>query len=140
MCKLQPGFVAAVITGIVALTGGPHGQEVDSGGGHPAQDCPAPREASAIETSTLVENPSWSTGGRRNALDEHAFNPVRAKVKVGARVRFLNKGELPHTVEARDGSWTTGTLERATWAHVTFDHPERSSHCTDHPWAWGKSR
>ena len=100
---------------------------------------PAPREASEIETSTLVENPSWSTGGRRNALDEHAFNPVRAKVKVGARVRFLNNGEMSHTVTARDGSWTTGTLDRATWAHVAFDQPGTFLyHCTVHRWAIGE--
>ena len=36
---------------------------------------PAPRATDAIETAMLMENPSWSAGGRRYAIDEHAFNP-----------------------------------------------------------------
>ena len=65
---------------------------------------PAPRETSEIETATLMENPSWSVGGRRYAIDEHAFNPVRARVAPGTRVQFINNGELAHTVAARDAS------------------------------------
>ena len=101
---------------------------------------PAPRPTRVVETGTLVENPvAWSVGGRRNALDEHAFNPVRAQVRVGDRVQFVNNGALSHTVAARDGSWTTGTLQPAMWGYVTFDEPGTFLyHCTDHPWAIGE--
>ena len=44
----------------------------------------------------------------------------------GARVRFVNNGELAHTVAARDGSWTTGALQPATWEVVTSTSPARS--------------
>ncbi len=100
---------------------------------------PAPRATDEIETATLMENPSWSVGGRRYAIDEHAFNPVRSLVTAGARVRFVNNGEMPHTVAARDGSWTTGALLPATWGVVTFDEPGTFVyHCTEHPWAVGE--
>ena len=101
---------------------------------------PPPRETDAIETATLVENPvAWSVGGRRNAINEHAFNPVRALVTAGARVRFVNNGETSHTVAARDGSWSTGALAPATSGYVTFDEPGTFLyHCTDHPWAIGE--
>ena len=100
---------------------------------------PAPRETSEIEVATLIQNPSWSVGGRRYAIREHAFNPVRAQVAAGERVRFINNGEMVHTVAARDGSWTTSALEPATWEFVTFDQPGRFLyHCTDHPWAIGE--
>ncbi len=101
---------------------------------------PPPRETDEIETATLVENPSsWSTGGTRNALDEHAFNPLRAKVTAGTRVRFLNNGEMVHIIAARDGSWTTGSLEPAVWGYVMFDQPGTFLfHCTEHPWAIGE--
>ena len=100
---------------------------------------PAPRETDEIETATLIENPSWSVGGRRYDIDEHAFNPVRAEVIAGARVRFVNNGEIAHTVAARDGSWTTEVLEPATWEFVTFDRPGTFTyHCPDHPWAIGE--
>ena len=100
---------------------------------------PAPRETDEIEAATLIQNPSWSVGGRRYAIREHAFNPVRALVTAGARVRFLNNGEIAHTIAARDGSWTTASLDPATWEFVTFDQPGTFLyHCTDHPWAIGE--
>ena len=89
-----------------------------------------------METGTLVENPSWSYGGRRNALNEHAFNPVRTRVAAGDRLRFQNNGEVAHTVAARDGSWTTGTLAPAMSVYVTFDQAGTFLyHCEEHPWA-----
>ena len=100
---------------------------------------PPARETDMIEVATLVENPSWSTGGRRNALDEHAFNPLRAQVTAGTRVRFLNNGEMAHTVEARDGSWTAGVIEPGLSSYVTLDQPGTFLyHCPDHPWAIGE--
>jgi plastocyanin len=54
-------------------------------------------------------------------------------------VRFINNGEIPHTVAARDGSWTTDTLESGMFEYVTFDQPGTLRyHCTDHPWAIGE--
>lgn len=101
---------------------------------------PPPRATDTVETVTLVENPvAWSVRGRRNALHEYAFNPVRARVRAGDRVRFVNNGEMPHTVAARDGSWTTGTLQPAMWGYVTLDEPGTFLyHCTEHPWAIGE--
>ena len=78
-------------------------------------------------------------GGRRYAFDEHNFNPVRARVTAGTRVRFTNNGELAHTVAARDGRWSTSTLEPGLWDFVTFDEPGTFLyHCEDHPWAVGE--
>ena len=100
---------------------------------------PAPRETDEIDTATLLENPRGSVGGRRYAFDEHNFNPVRARVTAGARVRFTNNGEMTHTVAARDGSWSTGALAPGLWGFVTFDRPGTFLyHCEDHPWAVGE--
>ncbi|MEE2638104.1 MAG: PQQ-binding-like beta-propeller repeat protein [Acidobacteriota bacterium] len=100
---------------------------------------PAPRDTDQIETGTLRENPSWSLGGSRSAIDEHAFGPQRVRVTVGTRVRFINNGEIPHTVEARDGSWATGAIEPGLFEYVAFDTPGLFMfHCADHPWALGE--
>ncbi len=100
---------------------------------------PTPRETNEIETATLLENPRGSVGGRRYAFDEHNFNPVRARVTAGTRVRFTNNGEMAHTVAARDGSWSTDTLGPGLWGFVTFDDPGTFLyHCEDHPWAVGE--
>ncbi len=100
---------------------------------------PAPAETDEIQTGTVRENPSWSLGGARTALDEHTFNPQRVQVSAGTRVRFTNNGEMEHTIEARDGSWSTGAIEPGLFEHVAFDTPGTYSfHCTEHPWALGE--
>ena len=106
---------------------------------NPPPTGPAARATSEIETATLMENPSWSVGGQRYEIDEHTFNPVRALVRAGTRVEFRNNGELAHTIEARDGSWTTGVLDPATWRFVSFDEPGTFRYyCVEHPWAVGE--
>ena len=71
--------------------------------------------------------------------DEHGFNPVRALVTAGAPVRFINNGELAHTIAARDGSWRTSTLDPSMSEVVTFSELGTFLyHCTDHPWAIGE--
>ncbi|MYD86050.1 MAG: hypothetical protein F4Y14_07635 [Acidobacteria bacterium] len=47
--------------------------------------------------------------------------------------------EIPHTPAARDGSWSTGTLNPGLWGFVTFDEPGTFLyHCEDHPWMVGE--
>ena len=75
-------------------------------------DGPAVQPTNQVETSTLVESRFGTVGGKRYGIEEHTFNPIRAQVSVGARVRFLNNGEVSHTLAARDGSWTTGSLSQ----------------------------
>ena len=46
---------------------------------------------------------------------------------------------VSYTLAARDGSWTTGSLEPAMFAYVTFDQSGMIiHHCPDHPWAIGE--
>ena len=100
---------------------------------------PAPTPTTEIETATLIPSPRGMVGGRRYGRDEHRFNPVRALVTAGARVRFINNGNLSHTIAARDGSWTTGPLDPAMFASVVLDAPGTFLyHCTEHPWAIGQ--
>ena len=101
---------------------------------------PSPRATDTIETATLRENPvTWSIGGQRHALDEHVFNPARTLVSAGHRIRFVNNGELAHTIAARNGSWTTGSLSPGMFEYVTVEQTGITLfHCTDHPWAIGE--
>ena len=117
----------------------PRGVPVEDPWADLPQSGPRPRETAQIETATLIESPSWAVGGTRYAIEEHRFSPVRSLVTAGTRVRFLNNGEIAHTVAARDGSWSTETLQPATWEFVTLDEPGTFFiHCTDHPWAIGE--
>lgn len=100
---------------------------------------PAPTPTRRVETATLIEGVRGMVGGTRYGFDEHRFNPVRALVTRGTRVLFVNNGETAHTIAARDGSWTTGTIEPAMSTYVTLDDAGTFLyHCADHPWAIGQ--
>jgi plastocyanin len=95
-------------------------------------------ETSQIETATLVQSADRGVG-RRYAVDEHAFNPVRARVKAGTYVTFMNNGQITHTLTAADGSWTTGAMKSAESAYVKFDKAGTFRYsCKEHPWAIGE--
>jgi len=72
-------------------------------------------------------------------VDEYALKPVRAKVKVGDSVTWTNNGKVVHTIAARDGSWTTGTLQPGQSATVKFDKAGDYTYVDkDHLWMIGQ--
>ncbi|MDA1094144.1 MAG: PQQ-binding-like beta-propeller repeat protein [Acidobacteria bacterium] len=100
---------------------------------------PEPTATRRIETATLIEGTRGMVGGTRYGFDEHHFNPTRALVRRGARLQFINNGEITHTIAARDGSWSTGPVEPASSASITLgDLGTFLYHCIDHPWAIGQ--
>ena len=77
--------------------------------------------------------------GNHYAMDEYAFSPRRARVKVGTEVTWQNNGTMVHTIVSQDGSWTTGPLNPVEVAVVKFDKPGSYTYvCKDHPWAIGQ--
>jgi alcohol dehydrogenase (cytochrome c) len=96
-------------------------------------------ETEEIETATLLTVSFGGAVGRRYAIDEHAFNPARARVKAGTRVMFVNNGRIRHALAARDGAWSSGPLAPAKSYYVQFSTPGTYVyHCTEHPWAIGQ--
>ena len=71
------------------------------------------RDRARSRPRTLVQSADRGVG-RRYAVDEHAFNPMRARVKA-RHVCHLHRttAQMTHTVAAEDGSWTTGAAEDA---------------------------
>lgn len=133
----------------VALTLGPEVWAFKLGGAIPAR--PAPRavvagagpggpveDATDIETASLVQT-SVLTAGRRYALDEYAFRPLRARVAPGVRVTFINNGTFAHTIVARDGSWSVSRIAPGEQGTVSFDRPGTYTYiCKEHPWSIGQ--
>ena len=90
-----------------------------------------------IETASLIRDNAFT--GARYMTDEFAFSPYRAKVTAGTQVTWRNNGRMVHTVVAQDGSWTTGPLDPAGVAGVTFDKPGTYTYiCKEHPWAYAQ--
>jgi plastocyanin len=97
----------------------------------PAQD------TDKVETTSLKTTPIGS--GTRYFVDENAFYPYRAQVKVGNRILFVNNGNTLHEIVAVDGSWGTGPLSPSQEVWVTFDKPGIYTYiCKDHPWVYGQ--
>ena len=98
----------------------------------------ATRETNEIMTSTMVRSAERGVG-LRYAVDEHAFSPSRARVRVGTTVTFVNSGDMTHAVSATDASWTTGPLLRAQSGYVRMERAGTFTyHCEEHPWAMGQ--
>ena len=52
---------------------------------------------------------------------------------------FMNNGQIPHTIVAQDGAWTTGTLKSGESTSVKFDRAGSIRYtCKEHPWAVGE--
>jgi alcohol dehydrogenase (cytochrome c) len=105
---------------------------------------PPPKEevTGPIEDTHQIETLSLEQSlakGHRYILDEYTFNPYRARLTAGSEVTFINNGSLPHTIVARDGSWTTGTLQPTESATITLDRPGSYLYTSkEYPWSYGQ--
>src|SRR5262249_11620022 len=71
--------------------------------------------------------------------NEYAIAPARARTKTGSVVTWTNTTGLPHTMAARDGSWTTGVIQPGASGTATINRPGTYEYiCKDHPWSIGQ--
>lgn len=114
-------------------------------------EAPAPTQLVATETSwagrlteteEIIMSPTVKDTGLefvREAVDEYAFQPLRTKVKVGAKVTWTNKGKEAHTATATDGSWTTGEVAPGKSVTLTFDKAGTYTYqCAGHQWSYAQ--
>ena len=62
------------------------------------------------------------SGGSVSAIDD-VFTPEVIRVAPGETVRWTNDGKSPHTVDADDGSWSSGNLDPGATFERRFDEP-----------------
>jgi plastocyanin len=96
------------------------------------------------ETATLslgvVNNFNIQSAGKRFTwTDEYAVAPARARTKAGTPVTWKNTSTRPHTIAARDQSWTTGVIQPGTTGSAIIAKPGTYEYiCSDHPWTIGQ--
>jgi PQQ-dependent dehydrogenase (methanol/ethanol family) len=94
-------------------------------------------DTAQIETASLQRDRGFI--GTRYFTDDYAFEPYRARVKVGTQVTWRNNSRMVHTIVAEDGSWTTGSLSDGAVGAKLFDKPGTYTYiCKEHPWAYGQ--
>lgn len=94
-------------------------------------------DTAEIETTSLEH--TLIEPGMRYFVDEYAFNPYRARIKLGSPVLFVNNGTMRHEIVALDGSWSTGPLDPNEQTWIAFSKPGEYTYiCKDHPWTYGQ--
>jgi len=99
----------------------------------------AVQNTSAIALGTV--NPFNIPSANRKVVweDEHAVSPVRARVKRDTMITWTNTSKIAHAIVARDGSWSTGTIQPGGSGTVTVMKPGTYEYiCKDHPWSIGQ--
>ena len=95
-------------------------------------------DADTVETTTLDRVRIWNAGARW-FLNEFEFTPYRTRVKVGTRVTWVNNGMFEQTIQALDGSWSTGPITPADQGSVVFDKPGTYTYIAkEYPWKYGQ--
>jgi quinohemoprotein ethanol dehydrogenase len=97
------------------------------------------QETSAITLGTVTNFNIASANKQVTWADDFGLSPTRARTKAGTMVTFKNTSTKPHTIAARDGSWTTGPIPPGASGSVTVAKPGTYEYiCTDHPWSIGQ--
>lgn len=130
-------FVALVLviaaTGITAMAAfAMSGNHPDIGGGGMGGDHMRHMMGGGTDSS----NATPTVGGRAETVSirDFTFSPGNVTVPVGASVTWTNYDDAPHSATAKDGSWTTGILNKGETKTITFDKPgDYAYYCTVHP-------
>jgi plastocyanin len=72
-------------------------------------------------------------------IDNFSFTPQTLTVRVGTKVTWINKDDVPHTVRSDDKTLKSGVLDTDDQFSYTFTIPGTNSYfCSVHPHMTGK--
>lgn len=100
---------------------------------------PAASPAASIALGTVRDYTIAAASKKVSWTDPYAVAPVAARVAAATPVTFRNTSALAHTIVARDGSWTTGTVQPGAEGSATPGKPGTYEYfCKEHPWSMGR--
>jgi plastocyanin len=77
--------------------------------------------------------------GTEVKIDNFAFNPAVITVKAGTQVIWINKDDIPHTVDSSEGKFKSAALDTDEKFEFKFSEPgEYPFFCRMHPKMTGK--
>jgi plastocyanin len=78
-------------------------------------------------------------GASEVKIDNFVFNPAVVTVKAGTQVTWINKDDIPHTVDSTDGKFKSNALDTDDKFQFSFTTPgEYPFFCRMHPKMTGK--
>jgi plastocyanin len=80
-----------------------------------------------------------SVGAAQVRIANLSFSASELRVRAGARVRWVNRDQVQHSVTADDGAFDSGLIDPGRGFERVFDRPGTYSyHCTPHPFMHGR--
>jgi plastocyanin len=96
-------------------------------------------DTAAIQLGTVSTFTIASAGRKEEWANDYGVSPPRVRAKAGAAVTWTNTSRVPHTLAARDGSWSTGSIKPGESASVTIGKAGSYEYtCKEHPWTIGQ--
>jgi quinohemoprotein ethanol dehydrogenase len=97
------------------------------------------RDTTAVELGTVSSFNIASANRQLTWADDYGLSPSRVRTATGATVTWRNTSKKPHTLTARDGSWSTGTIEPGSSGTATITKAGTYEYiCKEHPWTIGQ--
>jgi plastocyanin len=149
LIRLKRDVSRVALIGLLGLflTSCTHSSETENGQGN------AQSQASATPTSSPNSNGGMSNmnmagkptpTARRNmqagaaanqvVIENFSFAPAMLTVKAGTKVTWINRDDVPHTVNENDKRFKSGTLDTDDQFSYTFSSPGTFSYfCALHP-------
>jgi plastocyanin len=94
---------------------------------------------SNVRLGTVITQNNPDSGVNEPWHDEYGVRPTRVKVKSGTTVTWTNTGRMAHTMTARGGAWSTGSIKPGESATLSFNQPDTYTYiCQEHPWSIGQ--
>jgi plastocyanin len=95
---------------------------------------------SASEPASAAAGSSESTGPAAEVkIDNFAFTPGVITVKAGTQVTWINRDDIPHTVDSTQGKFKSAAMDTDDKFQFRFTEPgEYPFYCRMHPKMTGK--
>ncbi len=95
--------------------------------------------APVANTTATTAASAPAPAGTEVKIDNFAFNPAVITVKAGTQVIWINKDDIPHTVDSSEGKFKSSALDTDDKFEFKFSEPgEYPFFCRMHPKMTGK--
>ena len=92
-----------------------------------------------VRAVATTSNAAGEASGTEVKIDNFAFNPAVITVKAGTQVTWINKDDIPHTVDSSEGKFKSAALDTDQKFEFKFSEPgEYPFFCRMHPKMTGK--